>query len=41
VGDGVAIGTARLSIVDLITGTQPAISGDGKIFVVFNGESFN
>jgi asparagine synthase (glutamine-hydrolysing) len=41
VGDGFAIGTARLSIVDLVTGTQPAISGDGKTFVVFNGEIFN
>ena len=41
VGDGFAIGTARLSIVDLVTGTQPAISDDGKIFVVFNGEIFN
>src|SRR6266852_9747645 len=41
VGNGFAIGTARLSIVDLVTGTQPAISDDGKIFVVFNGEIFN
>ena len=41
VGDGFAIGTARLSIVDLVTGTQPAISDDGKTFVVFNGEIFN
>src|SRR6516164_1097227 len=41
VGEGFAIGTARLSIVDLVTGTQPAISGDGKTFVVFNGEIFN
>ena len=41
VGDGFAIGTARLSIVDLVTGTQPATSEDGKIFVVFNGEIFN
>lgn len=40
-GNGFAIGTARLSIVDLVTGTQPAISDDGKIFVVFNGEIFN
>ena len=31
VGDGFAIGTARLSIVDLVTGTQPAISSDGKL----------
>jgi asparagine synthase (glutamine-hydrolysing) len=41
VGDGFAIGTTRLSIVDLMTGTQPAISDDAKIFVVFNGEIFN
>src|SRR5712691_5573845 len=41
VGNGFAIGTARLSIVDLVTGTQPAISSDGKVFVVFNGEIFN
>src|SRR6266478_8605936 len=40
-GEGFAIGTARLSIVDLVTGTQPAISDDGKTFVVFNGEIFN
>lgn len=41
VGEGFAIGTVRLSIVDLVTGTQPAISADGKLFVVFNGEIFN
>jgi asparagine synthase (glutamine-hydrolysing) len=41
VGGGFAIGTARLSIVDLVTGTQPAMSEDGRIFVVFNGEIFN
>ena len=40
-GDGFAIGAVRLSIVDLLTGTQPAISEDGKIFAVFNGEIFN
>src|SRR5260370_36282015 len=40
VGAGFAIGTERLSIVDLVTGTQPAISDDGKTFVVFNGEIF-
>jgi asparagine synthase (glutamine-hydrolysing) len=40
-GEGFAIGAARLSIVDLVTGTQPAISDDGKTFVVFNGEVFN
>jgi asparagine synthase (glutamine-hydrolysing) len=41
VGDGFAIGAVRLAIVDLLTGTQPAISDDGRIFVVFNGEIFN
>jgi asparagine synthase (glutamine-hydrolysing) len=41
VGEGFAIGAVRLSIVDLLTGSQPAISNDGKIFVVFNGEIFN
>lgn len=41
VGAGFAIGAVRLSIVDLVTGTQPAISADGKVFVVFNGEIFN
>jgi asparagine synthase (glutamine-hydrolysing) len=41
VGEGFAIGTARLSIVDLVTGTQPAISDNAKTFVVFNGEIFN
>jgi asparagine synthase (glutamine-hydrolysing) len=41
VGEGFAIGTTRLSIVDLVTGTQPAISDDAKTFVVFNGEIFN
>ena len=41
VGDGFAIGAVRLSIVDLADGTQPAISDDGKVFVVFNGEIFN
>jgi asparagine synthase (glutamine-hydrolysing) len=41
VGDGFAVGTARLAIVDLVTGTQPAISSDQNIFVIFNGEIFN
>lgn len=40
-GEGFAIGAVRLAIVDLVTGTQPAISDDGKVFVVFNGEIFN
>lgn len=38
---GLAIGTARLAIVDLPGGMQPAISGDRRAAVVFNGEIFN
>jgi asparagine synthase (glutamine-hydrolysing) len=38
---GVALGCARLSIVDLEGGVQPAISNDHKVSVVFNGEIFN
>jgi asparagine synthase (glutamine-hydrolysing) len=41
VGEGFAIGAVRLSIVDLQTGTQPAVSADGKVFAGFNGEIFN
>ncbi|NQV83562.1 MAG: asparagine synthase (glutamine-hydrolyzing) [Rhodospirillales bacterium] len=39
--DGVALGTARLSIVDLNGGVQPAVSDDQKVVVIFNGEIFN
>lgn len=38
---GVAMGTARLAIVDLAGGTQPAVSDDRRVAVVFNGEIFN
>lgn len=41
IGDGFGLGVARLTIVDLITGSQPAVSEDGKVIVVFNGEIFN
>jgi asparagine synthase (glutamine-hydrolysing) len=41
VDGGVALGSARLSIVDLEGGVQPAVSADGKVVVVFNGEIFN
>jgi asparagine synthase (glutamine-hydrolysing) len=37
----VAIGTARLAIVDLAGGIQPAIASDRQLAVVFNGEIFN
>lgn len=38
---GCALGAARLSIVDLEGGAQPAISTDGNVGIVFNGEIFN
>lgn len=40
-GDGVGIGSARLSIVDIPGGRQPAVSKDRKVAVAFNGEIFN
>ncbi len=36
-----ALGHARLSIIDLSTGTQPIGNEDGSIQIVFNGEIFN
>ena len=36
-----AMGTARLAIVDLAGGTQPAVSENRKVALVFNGEIFN
>jgi asparagine synthase (glutamine-hydrolysing) len=37
----VALGNARLSIVDLAGGQQPISNEDGRYWVVFNGEIFN
>ena len=39
--DRVALGNARLSIVDLNTGQQPIANEDGNLWIVFNGEIFN
>jgi asparagine synthase (glutamine-hydrolysing) len=39
--DIVGFGHARLSIVDLSTGTQPLHNEDGTIWIVYNGEVFN
>ncbi|MBF0582701.1 MAG: asparagine synthase (glutamine-hydrolyzing) [Magnetococcales bacterium] len=36
-----ALGTARLAVVDIEGGVQPALSIDRKVIVVFNGEIFN
>lgn len=41
VEDNVAIGSARLSIVDLEGGAQPAVSDDRKVVLAFNGEIYN
>jgi asparagine synthase (glutamine-hydrolysing) len=41
VGEGVAIGMRRLSIIDLAGGHQPITNEDGSIQVVFNGEIYN
>src|SRR5438552_4715896 len=41
VGDGVALGMRRLSIIDLTGGHQPIFNEDQSILVVFNGEIYN
>ena len=40
-GDGVALGMRRLSIIDLSGGHQPIFNEDRSILVVFNGEIYN
>lgn len=39
--DHVGLGSARLSIVDLGGGQQPITTGDGRFWIVYNGEIFN
>jgi len=41
VGDGVALGMRRLSIIDLSTGHQPIHNEDRTVWIVFNGEIYN
>jgi asparagine synthase (glutamine-hydrolysing) len=41
VGNGVALGMRRLSIIDLSGGHQPIFNEDQSILVVFNGEIYN
>lgn len=40
-GEGVALGSARLSIVDLNSGQQPISNEAENLWIVFNGEVFN
>src|SRR6185369_13474124 len=40
-GDGIALGMRRLSIIDLENGHQPVSNEDGTVWVVFNGEIYN
>src|SRR4051794_20442307 len=37
----VALGHARLSIIDLSTGHQPMCNEDESVWIVFNGEIYN
>jgi len=39
--DRVGLGHARLSIIDLSTGSQPMSNEDGTVWITFNGEVFN
>ena len=41
VGDGIALGMRRLSIIDLAGGQQPIWNEDRSILIVFNGEIYN
>lgn len=40
-GDGVALGSCRLSIIDLAGGRQPIHNEDQSLWIVFNGEIYN
>ena len=40
-GPQVGLGHARLSIIDLNTGTQPVHNEDKSLWLVFNGEIYN
>lgn len=39
--DAAALGHARLSVIDLTTGTQPMGNEDGTLWIVCNGEIYN
>ena len=39
--DGIGMGNARLSIIDLTSGQQPIATEDERFWIVYNGEIFN
>lgn len=41
IDQGVGLGSARLSIIDLSSGQQPIGNEDGTLWIIFNGEIFN
>jgi asparagine synthase (glutamine-hydrolysing) len=41
VADRVALGVARLRVIDLVTGDQPLAGEDGAVHVALNGEIYN
>lgn len=40
-GEGIFLGSRRLSIIDLATGQQPIFNGDRSCCIVYNGEMYN
>ncbi len=38
---GCHIGQSRLSIIDLVTGSQPMCDASGRFWIAFNGEIYN
>jgi asparagine synthase (glutamine-hydrolysing) len=40
-GEGIAMGNRRLSIIDLLGGGQPMASSNGRYKIVYNGEVYN
>ena len=41
IDDHIALGQARLSIIDLSSGTQPIHNEDKSLWIIYNGEVFN
>lgn len=41
VGEGIALGMRRLSVIDVLGGSQPISNEDQSVHVVFNGEIYN